>query len=214
MDNPQTLATLGTQVTWGRKQTKQGAIRNGQSTDSGSIGHTSHVRTKTNKARGNQEWTIQRIWQHWAHKSREAENKQNTTTQHRKLKTWTTRTSLKTGDEPGWYWMVTWQFLLLIRHTPFFVKPMKRSTKYEARSTEDNIICKMILFFTSHLLWSIKSIWEKGYFKTKSSTFCCILISFQKTCFFSCVFASDIYIKYSCEMVVWISNRTYLKLVF
>ena len=162
MDNPQTLATLSTQVTWGRKQTKHN----------------------------------------------------NTTTQHRKLKTWTTRTPLKTGDEPGWYWMVTWQFLLLIRHTPFFVKPMKRSTKYEARSTEDNIICKMILFFTSHLLWSIKSIWEKGYFKTKSSTFCCILISFQKTCFFSCVFASDIYIKYSCEMVVWISNRTYLKLVF
>ena len=77
MDNPETLTTLGTQVTWGRKQTKQGAIRNGQSRDSGNIGYTSHVRTKTNKSRGNQEWTIHRLWQHWVHKSREDENKQN-----------------------------------------------------------------------------------------------------------------------------------------
>jgi hypothetical protein len=53
MDNPETLATLDTQDT-GRRQTKQGAIKNRQSRDTGNIGHTRH-RTKTNKTRGNQE---------------------------------------------------------------------------------------------------------------------------------------------------------------
>jgi hypothetical protein len=33
---------------------------------------------------GNQEWTIQRHWQHWVHKKQD-EDKQNTKTQHRKL---------------------------------------------------------------------------------------------------------------------------------
>ena len=54
MDNPEKLPTLGTQDT-GRRQTKQiklekteGAIKNGQSRDTGNIGYTRH-RTKTNK---------------------------------------------------------------------------------------------------------------------------------------------------------------------
>ena len=88
MDNPETLATLDTQDT-GQRQTKQGAIKNVQSRDTGNIRYTRHRtktnktrgikngqsrdtgnirytrhRTKTNKTRGNQEWTIQRHWQH------------------------------------------------------------------------------------------------------------------------------------------------------
>jgi hypothetical protein len=47
MDNPEKLATLGTQDT-GRRQTKQGAIKNGQSRETGNIGNTRH-RMKTNK---------------------------------------------------------------------------------------------------------------------------------------------------------------------
>jgi len=43
--------------------------------DTGSIGHPRH-RTKTNKTRGNQEWTIQRHWQHWTHKTQD-KDKQN-----------------------------------------------------------------------------------------------------------------------------------------
>ena len=48
-DNPETLATLDTQDT-GQRQTKQGATKNGQSRDTGNIGHTRH-RTKTNKTK-------------------------------------------------------------------------------------------------------------------------------------------------------------------
>ena len=50
MYNPETLATLDTQDT-GQRQTKQGAIKNGQSRDTGNIRYTRH-RTKTNKTRG------------------------------------------------------------------------------------------------------------------------------------------------------------------
>ena len=49
MDNPETLSTLDTQDT-GQRQTKQGAIKNVQSRDTGIIRYTRH-RTKTNKTK-------------------------------------------------------------------------------------------------------------------------------------------------------------------
>ena len=47
MNNPEKLTTLGTQDT-GRRQTKQGAIKNGQSRETGNIGYTRH-RTRARK---------------------------------------------------------------------------------------------------------------------------------------------------------------------
>ena len=55
MDNSETLATLSTQDTR-RGQTKQKNVRENW--------------------RDNQEWTIQRHWQHWVHKT-QGEDKQN-----------------------------------------------------------------------------------------------------------------------------------------
>ena len=55
MDNPKTLASLGTQDT-------EETIRNGQSKDTGIIGHP-------RDRRNNKEWTIQRHWHHWAPKT-------------------------------------------------------------------------------------------------------------------------------------------------
>jgi hypothetical protein len=90
MDNPETLATLCTKDT-GRRQTKQinvientkGAIKNGQSRDTGNIVYKGH-RTKTNKTnkryrehrRFNQEWTIQRHCQYCVQRTQD-EDKQN-----------------------------------------------------------------------------------------------------------------------------------------
>jgi hypothetical protein len=50
MDNPETLATLGTQDTGQRLEKTKGAIKNGQSRDTDNIGYTRH-RTKTNKTK-------------------------------------------------------------------------------------------------------------------------------------------------------------------
>jgi hypothetical protein len=68
-NKPETGGTLGTQDT-GLRETKQGAIKNGQSRDMRNIGYTRH-RTKGNKTRGNQEWTIQRHEEHWVHKTQD-----------------------------------------------------------------------------------------------------------------------------------------------
>jgi hypothetical protein len=54
MDNPEKLATYGTQ--------DEGAIKHGQSRETGNIGYT--------RRRGNQTWTIQRNWQHRVHKTK------------------------------------------------------------------------------------------------------------------------------------------------
>jgi hypothetical protein len=98
MDNPEILATLGTQVKGQRLETTKGTIKNrqlrdtgnieyirhrtrlektketiknGQPRDTGNIGYTSH-RTKVRvNQRDNQEWTTQRYWQHWVHKSQD-----------------------------------------------------------------------------------------------------------------------------------------------
>ena len=53
MDNPEKLATWGTQ--------DDGAIKDGQSRETGNIGYTG--------GRGNQRWTIQRNGQHRVHKT-------------------------------------------------------------------------------------------------------------------------------------------------
>ena len=101
MDNPEKLATFGTQDT-GRRQTK---------------------------LRGNEEWSIQRNWQHWVHKTQD-EDKQHwgaikngqsretgkigharhrRKTKHRKLKRWATRTPPKPGVNAevreGYFWI-------------------------------------------------------------------------------------------------------------
>ena len=56
MDNTETMLTLGTQDK--DKEKTEETIKNGQYRDTGNIGYT------------RQEWTIQRHWQHWVHKTR------------------------------------------------------------------------------------------------------------------------------------------------
>ena len=64
MDNPEILATLGTQVTGQRLETTKGTIKNGQPRDTGNIGYT-RQRTKGRvNQKDNQESTTQRHWQH------------------------------------------------------------------------------------------------------------------------------------------------------
>ena len=64
MDNPEKLATYGTQYTL---ENTEGEIKNGQPRKSGNIGYTINVREYR---RGNQKWTTQRIWQHRVHNKR------------------------------------------------------------------------------------------------------------------------------------------------
>jgi len=54
----------------------EGATKNGQSRETGNIGYTQHmpkINVRENR-RGNQQWTIQRNWQHWVHTT-QVENK-------------------------------------------------------------------------------------------------------------------------------------------
>ena len=60
MDNPETLATL---------EYTKGTIKNRKPT--GNIGYTSHRTKGRENQRDNQEWTTQRNWQHWVHKSQD-----------------------------------------------------------------------------------------------------------------------------------------------
>jgi hypothetical protein len=67
----QTLTTLGTQDTGQRLEKIKGTIKNGQSRDTGNIGYTRNRTKVRENQRGNQEWTIQRHWQHWVHKTQD-----------------------------------------------------------------------------------------------------------------------------------------------
>ena len=71
MDNPKKLATLGTQDTGQRLEKPEGAIKNGQSKETGNIGYTRHMTKVRENRRGKQECTIQRNWQHWVHKTQD-----------------------------------------------------------------------------------------------------------------------------------------------
>jgi hypothetical protein len=64
MDNPETQATLGTQDTGQtiQRHWQHWAHKNGQSKDTGNIGHTRHRTKVRENQRSNQEWTIQRHW--------------------------------------------------------------------------------------------------------------------------------------------------------
>ena len=90
MDNPETQAKLGTGHRRGNQEwtiqrhrqhwalDTEGAIKNGQSRDTGNIGHQTRkgksrmenpgtqTTLGTRHKRGTQEWTIQRHRQHWA----------------------------------------------------------------------------------------------------------------------------------------------------
>ena len=81
MDNPEKLATKGTQDTSQGQQTIENtkrAIRNGKSRETGNIGNTGH-KSRTSNIReyrtSNQKWTIQRNWQHRVHRTQVKDNK-------------------------------------------------------------------------------------------------------------------------------------------
>ena len=60
----------------------EGAIKNGQSRETGNIGYTGQINVREYR-RGNQKWTIQRNWQHRVHKTKKNKRK----TQHNMWKT-------------------------------------------------------------------------------------------------------------------------------
>jgi hypothetical protein len=64
MDNPETLATLGTEDTGQRVEKTKGTMKNGQPRDTGNIGYIRHRTKVRENQRDNQEWTSQRHWQH------------------------------------------------------------------------------------------------------------------------------------------------------
>ena len=70
----------------------EGAINNRQSRDTVNIGHT---RRRENR-RGNQQWTIQRHWQHWPHKMKRIPKGQSTMDNPETLATLTTQNEEKT----------------------------------------------------------------------------------------------------------------------
>jgi len=61
--------------------------------------------------RGNQEWAIQRHWQHWAQKTQDEDiqsnNKKNNTTRKTNLTRWATRTPPKSDCGPRCLWNVS-----------------------------------------------------------------------------------------------------------
>jgi hypothetical protein len=58
MDNPEKLATLGTQDTGQRLEKTKGTIKNGQSRETVNIGYTRYRTKVRENQRDNQEWTI------------------------------------------------------------------------------------------------------------------------------------------------------------
>ena len=84
MDKPEKLTTLGIQDTR-KRQTKQINVREnlrGYPEKLVTLGtqdtrrrQTKQINVRENR-RGNQEWTIQRNWKHWGHKTQD-EDKQN-----------------------------------------------------------------------------------------------------------------------------------------
>ena len=71
MDNAEKLATLGIQDTGQRLEKTKGAIKNGQCRETGNTGYTRHRTKVRENQRSNQEWTIQRNWQHWVYKTQD-----------------------------------------------------------------------------------------------------------------------------------------------
>jgi hypothetical protein len=64
MDSPEKLVTQGTQdKDKQRLETTEGAIKNGQSRETGNIGYTRQRQINVREyRRGNQKWTAQRNW--------------------------------------------------------------------------------------------------------------------------------------------------------
>ena len=70
MDNPETLATLGSQDTGQRVELTKGTIKNRKPRNWQHWVHKSQDKGYR-KPKDNQEWTTQRHWQHWVHKTQD-----------------------------------------------------------------------------------------------------------------------------------------------